>query len=208
VSDSTLGGAVSATSATTAGNLANSRDISVDLTVKNSSFSNITGTVGASDGFLNFSLTTGANGIGKVTWTLPSFVLPSGDNAFSFNIIASALGSLASGSTPNNVAFSFTGTGANAGNNFSLSNTIGAQGFASPGVALDVGLSALQSVALAGGGQLALIFSGGEGWNLALDQFAINSTPANVPVPASAALFGIALVAMRLVGKKSVALKA
>jgi hypothetical protein len=202
------GSAVTATSSTAAGSLAASRDISVDLTQKNTRTAAITADVGGgtTDGYLNFSVSTGDNGIGKVIWALPAFTLPSGDSLFSFSILASALGSTANTPALNNIAFAFTGN--TAGNNFSLNTSVPAYTFANPGAALTLALTGAQSAFLSGGGQLALTFSGGQGWNLALDQFSINSdSPASVPVPASAALFGIALVAMRLVGKKSVANK-
>jgi hypothetical protein len=206
--DSTANGsAITLNSATSSLSLASAREISVDLTLKKLSTSSITADIGggATEGYLNFSVSTGGNGIGKVVWALPAFTLPSGDNLFSFSILASALGSIGAASTPNNVALSFIGD--TVGNNFSLSTNVGAYGFADPGTALTLALTSAQSAFLSGGGQLGLTFSGGQGWNLALDQFSIESTPASVPVPASAALFGIALVAMRLVGKKSVANK-
>jgi hypothetical protein len=206
VSDTTLGGAVTSTSTTSSFSLANSRQVSVDLTVANTPDAEIRATVGGAAGYLNYSVSTGDNGIGKVTWTLPTFTLPSGDNGFSFAVIASALGSFGNAGVPNNIAFNFTGS--SAANSFALSTDVSAYQFANPGTALNIALSAVQSLALTSGGQLELVFTGGQGWNLALDQFAINSTPGTVPVPASAALFGIALVAMRLVGKKSVARKA
>jgi hypothetical protein len=209
IADTTANGsAVIATSSTTAGSLASSRDISVDLTQKNTRTAAITADVGggAADGYLNFSVTTGDNGIGKVIWALPAFALPSGESLFSFSILASALGSTANAPALNNIAFAFTGN--TAGNDFSLNASVPAYTFANPGTALTLALTSAQSTFLSSGGQLALTFSGGQGWNLALDQFSINSdNPANVPVPASAALFGIALVAMRLAGKKSVANK-
>ncbi len=209
ITDTTANGsAVTMNTATSSSSLAGARDISVDLTVKNTRNGSITADVGGgtTDGYLNFSVTTGDNGVGTVVWALPTFTLPSGDSTFSFSILASALGSTANTPAPNNIAFAFTGN--TVGNNFSLATTIPAYSFANPGTALTLALTSAQSAFLSGGGQLALTFSGGQGWNLALDQFSINSdSPANVPVPASVALFGIALVAMRLVGKKSVATK-
>jgi hypothetical protein len=199
--------AVNSNSLTAAGSLAASRDISVNLTQQNSRRPEITADVGGgTTGYLNFSVSTSDNGIGKVIWALPAFTLPSGDSVLSFSILASALGTIANTPALNNIAFAFTGN--TAGNDFSLNTNVPAYTFANPGNALTLALTSAQSAFLSGGGQLALTFSGGQGWNLALDQFSINSdNPANVPVPASAALFGIALVAMRLVGKKSVANK-
>jgi hypothetical protein len=207
ITDTTVGGAVTSTQTTSGLSLAAARDISVDLTVKNSPIGSISAFVGdgANAGYLNFSVTTGDNGIGKVVWALPAFTLPSGDNALSFSIIASALGSSLNTASLNNISFAFIGN--TVGNDFSMSTSIPAYSFANPGSAIALALSSTESAFLSGGGQLALTFTGGQGWNLALDQFSIESTPANVPVPASAALFGIALVAMRLVGKKSVANK-
>jgi hypothetical protein len=206
VSDTTLGGAVVSGSATSAMSIAGTRQVSVDLTVANTPDAEIRASVGGAAGYLNYSVSTGDNGIGKVTWTLPSFTLPSGDSGFSFSVIASALGSFGNAGVLNNIAFNFTG--ATAANSFALSTDVSAAQFANPGTALNIALTAVQSLALTSGGQLELLFTGGQGWNLALDQFAISTTSNNVPVPASAALFGIALVAMRLVGKKSISPKA
>jgi hypothetical protein len=189
---------------TSALSAATERFIGVNLTEDNSGSGEIKATVGGPKGFLNFSVSTGDSGTGIVFWTLPTLTLPSGDSAFTLSIVASALGSLASGTTPNHIDFVFAG---NTGTNFTLGADISAMGFMNPGNPINFGLSTTQSTALAGGGTLQLAFSGGQGWNLALDQFSIESTPANVPVPASAALFGIALVAMRLVGKKTAARK-
>jgi hypothetical protein len=210
VSDTTADGSeVSSISATSSPiSLAASRTITVNLTESNTDLAEIKATVGGKGGYLNYSVSTGDNGTGKVIWALPTFTLPSGDNALSFSIIASALGSTANAPAANNIAFTFTGFGANVGNDFSLNTSVSAYTFANPGSPFNLALTGAQSIILSGGGQLALAFTGGQGWNLALDNFSINSdSPANVPVPASAALFGIALVAMRLVGKKPVTRK-
>jgi hypothetical protein len=182
---------------------ATERLIGVNLTEDNSGSGEIKATVGGLKGFLNFSVSTGDSATGVVFWSLPALTLPSGDSAFTLSVIASALGSLASGTTPNHIDFVFAG---NSGT-FALGADISALGFMNPGTPINFGLNGTQSNILADGGLLSLAFSGGQGWNLALDQFSIESTPANVPVPASAALFGIALVAMRLVGKKSAVMK-
>jgi PEP-CTERM motif len=189
ISDTTIGGAVTSTSTTSAASLAASREMSVDLTVKNTSTASIQGTVGGSDGFLNFSVSTGDNGIAKVRWTLPVFTLASTNNSYFFSVIASALGAVGTTSTPNKVNFAFTGSGANAGNNFSLSADVGAYAFANPGSAVNFGLNGAQSAAISGGGALVLTVEGGQGWNLTLDQFAIS-----VPEPTSLALAGLALL--------------
>jgi hypothetical protein len=210
VSDTTADGSeVSSISATSSPiSLATTRTISVNLTESNTDLAEIKATVGGTGGYLNYSVSTGDNGIGKVIWALPTFTLPSGDSALSFSIIASALGSTANAAAANNIAFTFTGFGSNLGNNFSLNTSVNAYTFSNPGSPFNLALTGAQALTLSGGGQLALAFTGGQGWNLALDNFSINSdSPANVPVPASAALFGIALIAMRLVGKKSVANK-
>jgi hypothetical protein len=208
VIDTTADGSeVSSISATSSPiSLAASRTISVNLTEGNTERANIEASVGGRGGYLNYSVSTGDNGIGKVIWALPTFTLPSGDSALSFSIIASAPG--ANAPAANNISFTFTGFGANLGNDFSLNTSVNDYTFANPGSPFNLALTGAQALILSGGGQLALGFTGGQGWNLALDNFSINSdAPASVPVPASAALFGIALVAMRLVGKKSVANK-
>jgi hypothetical protein len=209
ISDGTANGlAVTSTSATSPDSLASSRLLSVDLTQKNTRSASISAEVGGGvpDGYLNFSVSTGDNGIGRLVWTIPALTLPSGDNTFSFSILASALGTIANVASPNNIAFSFTG--GTAGSNFTLDKNISAVSFTNPGTLISLALSNAESAFLSGGGQLELAFTGGQGWNLALDRFAIDSeAPANVPVPGSIALFGIALAAMRLVGKKSFANK-
>jgi hypothetical protein len=197
------GSTVFGVTATSSMSSATQRIIGVNLTEDNSGAAEIKATVGGTKGFLNFSVSTGDNGTGLVYWQLPTLAIPNGDSGFTLSIIASALGSLASGTIPNHIDFEFSGSGGT----FSLSADISAMGFVNPGVPINFGLDSTQSSALASGGVLSLAFSGGQGWNLALDQFSIESTPATVPVPASAALFGIALVAMRLAGKKTVTRK-
>jgi hypothetical protein len=197
------GSAVYGVTSTSALSAATQRILGVNLTEDNSGSGEIKATVGGKKGFLNFSVSTGDRGTGLVYWVLPTLTIPTGDSGFTLSVIASALGAAEIGSTPNHINFDFLG----AGGTFTLGADISAMAFMNPGTPINFGLNAAQSGALAGGGVLSLGFSGGQGWNLALDQFSIESTPANVPVPASAALFGIALVAMRLVGKKSVAKK-
>jgi PEP-CTERM motif len=195
VSDTTVGGAaVSAVSTTSAASLASSRTMSVDLTSNLSGTGEIKGTVGGSSGFLNFSVTTADNGIGRVKWTLPTFsVAPSGSTYF-FSVIASALGAVPGGTTgaPNNVNFAFTGS--NAANSFVLNADVGFFGFANPGSPVNFALSSAQAAALSAGGALELTVTGGQGWNLILDQFAINDGTITVPEPTSLALVGLALI--------------
>jgi hypothetical protein len=186
--DTTAGnGAVGTTPASfnlAAPNIASTRELSVDLTSSKSGNASITGSVGGSAGFLNFSVSTGDNGIGRVKWTLPTFSLPASGNNYFFSVIASALGAGAGGSVPNNVEFSFNGT-------VILSSTVGAAVFALPGTPVNFALTADQSKTISSGGILELKVSGGEGWNLILDQFAISS---GVPEPTSLALVGLALL--------------
>jgi hypothetical protein len=189
--DTTPGNGAVGTSPTSQGlgfpNKALSRELSVDLTACNSSINtcSITGSVGGAAGFLNFSVSTGDNGIGRVKWALPPFSLPPTGNNYFFSVIASALGAGVGGSVPNNVDFTFTGVGGN----FSFNSPVGAYVFANPGTAVNFGLTAAQSAAISGGGTLELKVSGGQGWNLILDQFAIS-----VPEPTSLALVGLALL--------------
>jgi hypothetical protein len=197
------GSTVYGVTTTSALSTATQRILGVNLTTDNSGSGEIKATVGGPKGFLNFSVSSGDSGTGLVYWVLPTLTIPTGDSGFTLSVIASALGSLASGGTPNHIDFDFIGSGGT----FTLGADISAMGFMNPGTPINFGLNATQSNALAGGGVLSLGFSGGQGWNLILDQFSIESTPASVPVPTSAALFGIALGAMRLVGKKSVANK-
>jgi hypothetical protein len=205
ITDTTAdGNSVASISSTSALSAAATRFLAVNLDTKRTANGKIEASVGGADGFLNFSVSTAERATGTVFWALDPLALGSGDSVFTLSIIASALGSLASSSTPNHIDLTFAG---NSGSNFTLGADVSALGFMSPGTPITFGLSSTQSTALAGGGLLALAFSGGQGWNLALDQFSIESTPATVPVPASAALFGIALIAMRLVGKKTVARK-
>jgi hypothetical protein len=205
ITDTTAdGNSVANISSTSSLSTAATRFLAVNLDTKETSTGKIEASVGGSDGFLNFSVSTAERATGTVFWALGPLALGSGDSVFTLSIIASALGSIASGSTPNHIDLTFAG---GSGSGFTLAADVSALGFMNPGTPINFGLSSTQSAELAGGGLLSLAFSGGQGWNLALDQFSIESSPANVPVPASAALFGIALVAMRLVGKKSVANK-
>jgi hypothetical protein len=204
ISDTTAdGSAIYGVTSTSATSAAPNRILGVNLTEDNSGSGEIKATVGGTKGFLNFSVSSGDRATGLVYWSLPTLAIPAGNSGLTLSIIASALGSLASSSTPNHIDFDFVGSGGT----FTLGADISALGFMNPGTPINFALDATQSGALAGGGVLALAFSGGQGWNLILDQFSVETTPASVPVPASAALFGIALVAMRLAGKKSVASK-
>lgn len=202
ISDTTAdGAAVVSTTATNAPvSLAASRTMSVDLTQKSTGTANITGTVGGSDGFLNFSVSTGDNGIGKVKWTLPTFTANPGSNTFFFSVIASALGTTANTAAPNLVNFAFTA--ANPANSFSFSSNVNAVSFAIPGQPLNFALTGAQSSALSAGGDLVLTVSGGQGWNLILDQFAISRPDPTVPEPTSLALVGLALVGAGLASRR------
>jgi PEP-CTERM motif len=199
ITDGTLGGVVTSTFTKTstpagisAASLATERVVGVDLTLASTGpTAAITASVGGANGFLNFSVSTGDNGVGTVKWTLPAFTSPAGSTGFFFSIIASALGAVPpTGSIPNHLNFNFTGT--SAATSFTKDADVNFFGFANPGTPVNFGLSNTESASLAGGGSLLLTVTGGQGWNLILDQFAI-STP-TVPEPTSLALVGLALV--------------
>ncbi len=187
ITDTTVGGALVTTGAQTliTPNLANSREVQVDLALQNLPGGITANVGGGANGVLNVSVATGDNGTARVIWTLPA--TPIGNPAsYSFAVVASALGSLSNTAVNNQVAFAFTGPGGN----FSIPNLgIGAFAFALPATVVNFNLAASQALALSGGGTLTMTLTGGQGWNLTLDQFAIT-----VPEPTSLALVGLALV--------------
>jgi hypothetical protein len=170
-------------------NIATSRRIgveSISVTSDPADAQGITGSVGGSTGRLNFSVVTGDNGNGYVEWTIPAFSVTTPASYF-FSVIASALGSISATSVPNVMTFTFDGAGSN---DFTTAGAnVGAFGSNPAGSPVYFNLTDTEATYLSGGGTLTLKVTGGEGWNLRLDSFAIN-----IPEPTSLALVGLALI--------------
>ncbi len=188
-----------ATTALPAPNLASTRRIGVESILDNSGgIGGIAGNVGGPLGRLNFTVDTADNGNGYVEWVIPSFAITTPASYF-FSVIASSLGSIGFSSVPNLIDFHFNGlSDGNAANDFDTAQaSIGAFGFNPAGNPVNFNLSDAEALKLSGGGTLTMKVSGGQGWNLRLDQFAIN-----LPEPTSLALVGLALLGAGVVSRR------